>query len=76
MALADEKKYLAELQAARLTIIQGGLSSYSVPGRSVTKLDLGKINDEINRVEGKIARLNYGDVSYGNLRASSSESVE
>lgn len=76
MALSDDRAYLKQLYAARLSIATGGVSSYSVPGRSVTKLSLGEINKEIARVEANIAAREGGLVTYASLRGSSMESDE
>jgi len=73
MAIADERKYLDALRTARLAIIMGGVSSYSVPGRSVTKLSLSQINDEIARTESRIASMSGGLVSYADLTRDSVE---
>jgi hypothetical protein len=73
MALADEKAYLKALLEQRTAIATGGLASYTVPGRSVTKLSLSEINAEIQRTESRIARMSGGGVSYANFTAASIE---
>ena len=48
---------LASLRAAYLALVDGGVQSYSIGSRSLTKLDLGKIMDEIKAHEKAIGEL-------------------
>lgn len=48
---------LASLRAAYLALVDGGVQSYSIGSRSLTKLDLGKITDEIKAHEKAISEL-------------------
>lgn len=75
MGLSDDRAYLKALIAQRLAIVSGGVSSYSVPGRSVSKLSLADLNAEIARTESRIAAHNGGLITYANLRADSSEDI-
>ena len=46
-----------KLRAAYIALVDGGVASYSVGSRSLTKLDIGKIMDEIRAHEKAIDGL-------------------
>lgn len=46
-----------KLRAAYIALVDGGVASYSVGSRSLTKLDITKIMDEIRGHEKEIASL-------------------
>ena len=48
---------LASLRLAYLALVDGGVQSYSIGSRSLTKLDLGKIMDEIKLHERAVNEL-------------------
>lgn len=48
---------LASLRCAYLALVEGGVQSYSIGSRSLTKLDLSKIMDEIKAHEKAIAEI-------------------
>lgn len=39
---------IKKLMAAKLALLEGGVQSYSIGDRSLTKFDLGKLTDEID----------------------------
>ena len=49
---------LASLRAAYLALADGGVQSYSIGSRSLTKFDLAKISEEIKSHEKAINELN------------------
>lgn len=54
----DYKTRLTKVQAAINAILDGGVQSYTLDGRSLTKLDLGWLTEEESRLSAKIARAN------------------
>jgi hypothetical protein len=52
----DYQSRLTKVQAAINAILDGGVQSYTLDGRSLTKLDLGWLTREESRLEAKIAR--------------------
>ena len=65
MATIEEKKAdlefhraaLKSLRAAYLALVDGGVQSYSIGSRSLSKLDIGKIKDEIEYHKKEISAL-------------------
>lgn len=55
--LKFHKDAAAALRAAYLALVDGGVSSYSIGSRSLTKLDIKTISAEIKDHEKKIASL-------------------
>lgn len=64
MSLAFHTSALEKLQAAYLAISDGGVKSYTIGPRSLTKLDLPEIEAEISKHEAAIdsieSQLNGG----------------
>lgn len=60
MASVDYAARLAQVQAAISAILTGGHQSYTVDGRSVTKLDLPQLQREESRLIGKMNRAARG----------------
>jgi len=48
---------LEKLYAAYDALISGGVQSYTIDDRELTRLDLGKLSEEIERIEEKLAEL-------------------
>lgn len=55
-----DEEYLAELVAARTKALQA--QSYSIKDRAATRANLTEINNEIKRIERKIARTTDGGI--------------
>jgi hypothetical protein len=53
----DYAARLALVQAAIQNILSGSAQSYSIDGQSVTKLDLGWLTREEERLQSKVNRL-------------------
>lgn len=51
-----EKKY-EKLQEAYLKLVEGGVKSYTIDDRDLTRLDLPEIDKEIQEAENKIDEL-------------------
>lgn len=51
-----EKKY-EKLQAAYLALVEGGVKSYTIDDRDLTRLDLPELDKEILEAENKIDEL-------------------
>lgn len=56
MATIDYQARLTQVQAAIAAILGGGVQSYTVDGRSLTKLDLDWLTKEENRLIAKVNR--------------------
>lgn len=52
----DYQARLTKIQAAINAILDGGVQSYTLDGRSLTKLDLAWLSREESRLNAKIAR--------------------
>ncbi|MDD2429338.1 MAG: hypothetical protein PHQ85_07110 [Eubacteriales bacterium] len=59
--LAFYKELLSGLRAAYLALVDGGVQSYSIGERSLTRFDLGKIRDEIKDAEQRVDELTAMD---------------
>ena len=68
MTLAAAQAELALLNGAIATILAGGVSSYSVNGRSVMKLSLKDLTEQRRELENLIARLGNGMFSVVQFR--------
>jgi 5-bromo-4-chloroindolyl phosphate hydrolysis protein len=55
-----DEEYLAELIVARSKALQA--QSYSIKDRAATRANLTEINNEIRRIERKIARTTNGGI--------------
>lgn len=55
--LAFKKSALEKAQAAYLALLDGNVVSYSIGGRSLTRLDLGTLKAQIDELERDIATL-------------------
>lgn len=55
MALTDEQLLTATREAID-ALVQGGASSYTLNGRTVTKVDLPALRDTVEWLESRIAR--------------------
>lgn len=58
MATIDYEARLTKVQAAISAILTGGHQSYTIDGQAVTKLDLGWLTKEEERLVARINRLN------------------
>lgn len=58
---AELEVYLAELKAARRKVLSA--QSYSIKDRSLSRVDLATINDEIRKTEIRIARISTGGIA-------------
>jgi hypothetical protein len=56
-SLEFHRAALQKLRDAYLALVDGGVQSYSIGSRSLTKFDLSDISDEIQAHERKIAEL-------------------
>ena len=56
-SLAFHQAVLEKLQAAYLQLVDGGVQSYTIDDRSLTRFDLGRLSDEIRQEESKIGQL-------------------
>ena len=57
-ALNFHQEALKNLRAAYLALSAGGVQSYTIGSRSLSKLDISKITDEIKYHEKQISELN------------------
>lgn len=55
--LAFEKSKLEKLREAYLALLDGGVKSYRLDDRSLTKFDLDTLDDEIDAAEKKVDEL-------------------
>lgn len=55
--LEFHKTALKSLRAAYLALVDGGVQSYSIGSRSLSKLDIGKIKEEIEYHKKEISAL-------------------
>lgn len=55
--LAWRKETLDELQAAYLALVKGGVKSYRIHNRELTRFDLPNLMDEIRKMEEEIDGL-------------------
>ncbi len=55
--LAFEKSKLEKLRAAYLALLDGGVKSYRLDDRSLTKFDIGTLAAEIEAAENKVDEL-------------------
>ena len=55
--LAFEKSKLEKLREAYLALLDGGVKSYRLDDRSLTKFDIGTLADEIEAAENKVDEL-------------------
>ena len=55
--LEFHKSMLAKLQAAALALAEGGVQSYTIDDRSLTKFNLPALNEEIAREERTVDQL-------------------
>lgn len=60
MASVDYAARLEQIQAAISAILTGGHQSYSIDGRSFTKLDLAQLMAEETRLVAKVNRATRG----------------
>jgi hypothetical protein len=68
MAKSPEQ-WVEEIEAAITAILAGGVSSYSIAGRSFTKHDLGQLRDMLEFYESRAARKRGGITSIADMRA-------
>lgn len=66
-SISDERALLKALLAARLSIVTGTVSSYTIANRQFTKHSLGELSREINDCEGRIAVMQTGGVVYSDM---------
>lgn len=57
---------LTKLRAAYLALVDGGVKSYTIDDRQLTRLDLPSLQKEIEQAEGKVDELT---AQLGGLRA-------
>ena len=55
--LEFRKDALQKLRAAYIALVDGGVQSYSVGSRTLTRLDLSRLSEEIKRLEKEIDGL-------------------
>ena len=55
--LAWRKETLDELQAAYTALVKGGVKSYRIHNRELTRFDLPNLMDEIRKMEAEIDAL-------------------
>lgn len=55
--LETKKKALEEANAAYLALLSGGVRSYGIGSRNLTKLDLPQLEDTISKLEKEIDYL-------------------
>ncbi|MCC8156348.1 MAG: DUF6148 family protein [Oscillospiraceae bacterium] len=55
--LAYWKSLLEKLYTAYVALVEGNVKSYTIDDRSLTRLDISDLMDEIDAVEDKIAEL-------------------
>ena len=60
MTIPEAQSLRAGLIAAINAVTAGGIESYTVNGRTVTKLDISKMFDQINDLDALIQRLQGG----------------
>lgn len=51
------KNLLTKLREAYLTLLDGGVKSYTIGQRSLTRFDIGSLKDEIAEAEQKVDEL-------------------
>lgn len=56
-SLVFHRTVLEKLQAAYLQLVDGGVQSYTIDDRSLTRFDLGRLSEEIREEESKIGQL-------------------
>lgn len=57
LRLETKKKALEEANAAFLALLSGGVRSYGIGSRNLTKLDLPQLEDTISKLEKEIDYL-------------------
>lgn len=57
LRLETKKKALEEANAAYLALLSGGVRSYGIGSRNLTKLDLPQLEDTISKLEKEIDYL-------------------
>lgn len=67
--LTFHRAALASLRAAYLALADGGVQSYSIGSRSLTKFDLAKISDEIASHEKAVIEISAQLNGRGRRRA-------
>ena len=67
MAKTSEQ-WVDEIEAAMTAILTGGVSAYSLAGRSFTKHDLGQLQDLLDYHQSRIDRRRGGIVTYADMR--------
>lgn len=55
--LAFHKELLKKLQKAYLALIDGGVKSYTIDDRSLTRFDIDKLREEIHAEENRVDEL-------------------
>lgn len=55
--LEFRKKALSRLRKAYIALLDGGVKSYTIDDRQLTRFDLGTLKDEIEEAEQKIDEL-------------------
>ena len=55
--LTFHQQALDKLQAAYLALVDGGVQSYSIDDRSLTRFDLPKLMEEIRKEENEVNQL-------------------
>lgn len=57
MRLKFRKSALEKLQSAYLALVDGGVKSYTIDDRELTRLDLPSLSEEIDEAERKVDEL-------------------
>lgn len=68
MTLDEAQTELALVNDAIATVLKGGVSAYSINGRSTTKLSLKELREQRTELQNTIARLQYGAFSVARFR--------
>lgn len=55
--LEFHKELLAKLRKAYIALVDGGVKSYTIDDRSLTRFDIDKLRDEIAAEENKVDEL-------------------
>lgn len=55
--LAFKKSALEKAQTAYLALLDGGVASYTIGSRNLTRFDLPKLEESIAKLEGEIEEL-------------------
>lgn len=69
--MATTQSLLAAVEAAIEALVTGGASSYSIGGRSVTKLNLAELFEQRRMLQSQLDRENNGMFRLAKMRRTS-----